>query len=96
MRATTSKKLVVILCLCALAALVCVQTLHTHVGASGADQTHCSICAVMHGAVMAICLILLMVAVLADLRRLQCDLFDFPALSQFAGFALFSRPPPLR
>ena len=93
-RNATARRRAVLLCLVALAALLLVQTLHTHVGPSGADQTHCSVCAVVHGATVALCVALLLLTVFGDLRHRHLALLEVPAKSHFAGFALFSRPPP--
>jgi len=94
-RNATARRRAVLLCLVALAALLFVQTLHTHVGASDADQTHCSICAAVHGATVALCVALLLLTVFADLRLRHFDLLEVPAKSHLVGFALFSRPPPV-
>jgi hypothetical protein len=85
------------LCLVALAALLCIQTFHTHLAPSSfADQTHCSVCVAAHSAISAMCVSLLLLVAPAPprLRRSFLDFFCTP--SQFLEFDLFSRPPPRR
>ena len=92
-----SRKWAAVLCLTALAALLCIQAFHTHLGRSSfSDQTPCSLCAAIDsGTVTLFVGFLLLTAPAVPLYFLR-SLMDFHPESQITVFDLFSRPPPLR
>lgn len=96
-RSARSKKWAVVLCLTALAALLCIQAFHTHLGHSSfSDQTHCSLCAAIHSASVALFVGFLLLTAPPIPRRFVRSLLDFRPESQITEFGLFSRPPPSR
>jgi hypothetical protein len=90
-----TRKWAVLLCLVAVTSLLFAQTLHTHLGqgSSSAEQTHCSVCAAIHGASVALFVAVLLITTPTTLS-FRRSVFDLLLQSQSSGFSLFSRPPP--
>jgi hypothetical protein len=93
-RDTHARKWAAVMCLVVIAALLCIQTSHSHQGLSSAEQAHCSICAAIHATSMALFVapLLFAAALTFSFRR---NVFDSLPKSRPFEFSLSSRPPPV-
>jgi hypothetical protein len=94
-RDTRAQKWAAVICLVVIAALLCIQTSHSHQGLSSAEQAHCSICAAIHAASVALSVAPLLLAAAITLT-VRYSVFDFVPKSRAFEFSLSSRPPPMQ